>query len=261
MSLEGRVVFDRVAALYERTRPLYPTALVEDFLQEAERTSPVLEIACGTGQMTQLLADNGCVVDAVELGENLTAIAQRKFADNTDIRIIQGDFEEWEGPEDKYGLAVCATAFHWLDETIALPRIVRWLKPGGLVCLCWNLQPLDRQEEDFTKAVDELYAKVRRSSSSKNSYPRTTEQQIERHKARLSFPDLLGPVAVRTYPWSQVYTTQEYVELISTWSPHLLMEDAQRAGFMAGMAELVDSFGGSIQRHYLATSFTTRALI
>jgi SAM-dependent methyltransferase len=258
MSLEGRIVFDRVAALYERRRPSYPTALVEDLLEEAGVASPVLEIACGTGQMTQMLADRGCAVDAVELGENLASIAREKFADNKSIRIIRDDFEQWEGVEGKYGMAICATAFHWLDESVAVPRMARWLKPGGWIALCWNLQPLDRQEEAFTKAVDGLYAKVRRSSSSQTSYPRTTEQQIELHKARLDFPQLVEPVRVRTYPWSQSYTTEEYVELISTWSPHLLMEESQRSEFLAGMAELVDSFGGSIQRNYLSVSFCTR---
>src|SRR5262245_12346823 len=65
-----RTEFDQIAALYEATRPGYPRELVEFIAQTAGLSpgSPVLEIGCGTGQLTEHLAGIGLQVTAIDLG-------------------------------------------------------------------------------------------------------------------------------------------------------------------------------------------------
>jgi len=66
-------VFNRVAAEYQRSRPAYPEELVERACELAglRRGDHVLEIGCGTGQLTRSLVARGLRVTAVEPGDQL----------------------------------------------------------------------------------------------------------------------------------------------------------------------------------------------
>jgi protein-L-isoaspartate O-methyltransferase len=77
-----REAFDEVADLYDRARPGYPPALVADLAQLAALgpDSRVLEIGCGTGQLTAALAALGSTLVAVELGPRLAEVARRNLA-------------------------------------------------------------------------------------------------------------------------------------------------------------------------------------
>src|SRR5947209_4923085 len=79
--IRRRESLDEVAERYDRARPGYPLALVDDLVDLAclGRGSRVLEIGCGTGQLTVPLAERGVSLVGVELGANLAAIARRKL--------------------------------------------------------------------------------------------------------------------------------------------------------------------------------------
>ncbi len=61
-------VFNEVAGEYDRHRPNYPDALVDRACEVAGIGPgvPVLEIGCGTGQLTRSLLDRGLRVTAVD---------------------------------------------------------------------------------------------------------------------------------------------------------------------------------------------------
>ena len=66
-------VFDDVAAEYDRHRPAYPDELVDQACRVAGIGSGdhVLEVGCGSGQLTRGLAARGLHVTALEPGQNL----------------------------------------------------------------------------------------------------------------------------------------------------------------------------------------------
>ena len=75
-------VFDQVAAEYDRHRPTYPEELIDLACELAglERGDGVLEIGCGTGQLTRSLLARGLRVTAVEPGAQLAGLAQQRLA-------------------------------------------------------------------------------------------------------------------------------------------------------------------------------------
>src|ERR1035437_1848517 len=77
----GRV-FNEVPELYDRVRPTYPDELFADLvaITGMERRSSVLEVGCGTGQATRLLAALGYSVIAVEPGAGMAALARQRPA-------------------------------------------------------------------------------------------------------------------------------------------------------------------------------------
>jgi 2-polyprenyl-3-methyl-5-hydroxy-6-metoxy-1,4-benzoquinol methylase len=72
-----RTLFDGVAGRYQASRRGYPPEIV-GFVTETARLRPrttVLEVGCGTGQLTGQLAANGFAVTAIDLGARMVAAA------------------------------------------------------------------------------------------------------------------------------------------------------------------------------------------
>jgi SAM-dependent methyltransferase len=129
----ARVVFDQAATAYDNARPGYPSRLIVKLIEltQLPAHARILEIGCGTGQITQPLASRGFEIVAVELGENLARIATANLERYTRVRVIHSAFEEWAYDEKPFDLVLSAQAFHWIDPEIGYPKIRRLLKDQG----------------------------------------------------------------------------------------------------------------------------------
>jgi 16S rRNA A1518/A1519 N6-dimethyltransferase RsmA/KsgA/DIM1 with predicted DNA glycosylase/AP lyase activity len=69
--------FDDAAQLYDEVRPRYPAEIVEHIVAFAAlpANGRVLEVGCGTGQMTLPFAKRGYAMVALDQGERLAALA------------------------------------------------------------------------------------------------------------------------------------------------------------------------------------------
>ena len=67
--MELRLKFNEDEQNYDRFRPGYPDALMQDVIESfhAGTQSRIMEIGIGTGQATQPILDTGCDLTAVEL--------------------------------------------------------------------------------------------------------------------------------------------------------------------------------------------------
>jgi len=83
-----------------------------------------LDIACGMGRNTHFLADNGFIVDAVDLSD----FALSKVKDIDAINKIESDLDTYEIEEDKYDLIV---KINYLDRRL-FPQIIKGLKKEGV---------------------------------------------------------------------------------------------------------------------------------
>jgi SAM-dependent methyltransferase len=126
-------VFDTVAVEYDRHRPTYPDELIDLACQAGGLTAGdrVLEIGCGTGQLTRGLVARGLSVTAVEPGQNLISLA-RQVAPG--VNFVNRRFEDTELP-DRFAAVFCAAAFHWLDPEVSWRKVARSLAPGGVLAL------------------------------------------------------------------------------------------------------------------------------
>ena len=86
-------VFDTIAVEYDRRRPTYPDVLIDRACETGGLAAGdrVLEIGCGTGQLTRGLLARGLRVTAVEPGENLIALAGRGSAE---VQFVNRRFED-----------------------------------------------------------------------------------------------------------------------------------------------------------------------
>ncbi|MGB0096203.1 MAG: methyltransferase domain-containing protein [Solirubrobacteraceae bacterium] len=107
-------VFNEVAEEYDRHRPTYPDALI-DRACEVGGLGPgatVLEIGCGTGQLTRSLLARGLRVTAIEPGDRLMARARDQLGNAGEVEFVKRRLEEASLPRAHYSAAFSGSAMH-----------------------------------------------------------------------------------------------------------------------------------------------------
>jgi SAM-dependent methyltransferase len=148
----GAIVFNEVAAEYDRHRPAYPDELIDQACEVAgvEPGDAVLEVGCGTGQLTRSLVDRGLRVVAVEPGRRLAALAERNLEGAGDVQFVNARFEGAHLPRSQFRAMFSAAAFHWIDPGVGWEKAARVLAPGGTLAL---IQYCGLQDEDDDQAT------------------------------------------------------------------------------------------------------------
>jgi 2-polyprenyl-3-methyl-5-hydroxy-6-metoxy-1,4-benzoquinol methylase len=91
----------------------------------------VLEIGCGTGLFTEIFAESGASILAVDISPELLEFAyERKMPSNVKLQVTR--FEDCDLPGG-YDAIVGSSVLHHLDIPIALKRMHEMLKPGGII--------------------------------------------------------------------------------------------------------------------------------
>ncbi len=132
-------VFDEVADEYDRTRPRYPDALVDRACEVAGlgHGDPVLEIGCGSGQLTRSLIARGLRVTAVEPGGNLIRLAGQNLAGTGtgSVELVNARFEDAALPSGYFRAVFSASALHWVDPAVGWRKIAGALAADGTLAL------------------------------------------------------------------------------------------------------------------------------
>jgi ubiquinone/menaquinone biosynthesis C-methylase UbiE len=151
-----RTLFDSVAQLYEASRLGYPSSIVEHAVATAGlgADSAVLEVGCGTGQLTERLACFGFRLTAIDLGPSMINAVRRRLAGSA-VSFEVASFEDFDTPEASFDLIVSGTAFHWVDPEVRFRKPARLLRPGGWLAL---LETGGRYDEPFGAALRGMWA-------------------------------------------------------------------------------------------------------
>jgi SAM-dependent methyltransferase len=250
--LRQRAGFDDIAEVYDRVRPGYPAEIIADLAKLAGvgEGTRVLEIGCGTGQLTVPLLDLGATVTAVELGPRLAKIAAAKTGE-TGARpeIVVADFDTWAGPREKFDVVVSATAFHWLDPHTRLSRIADLLRTGGALATIATYHVLGGTEEFFAQVQRECYPRWYPTADPNEKRPRAQDIAFDRDLERGGH---FGPIVFRRRTWDASYATADYLDLLRTYSATLGLAPRTRHGFLHDMGAIIDSrYGGRITKRYL----------
>ena len=130
-------VFNEIAEDYDRHRPSYPDMLVDRACQGAGvgPDAAVLEIGCGTGQLTRSLLERGLRVTAVEPGRQLIERARDRCNAVGDVQFINARLEDASLPRARYSAVFSASAIHWIDPDVSWRAAANALVDGGSLAL------------------------------------------------------------------------------------------------------------------------------
>ncbi|KIO23403.1 hypothetical protein M407DRAFT_244773 [Tulasnella calospora MUT 4182] len=131
------------AASYAAFRPTYPPRLLKvvlnyHFNRGTGGKDKVVDIGCGTGQVTQTLPPHFSRVIGADPSEGMIETARKKHgSDNEGVEFIVASGEEVDQHVDKESvdLITAGQAAHWFDYQRLWPSLARMLKPGGTVAM------------------------------------------------------------------------------------------------------------------------------
>jgi len=154
-------VFDEIAAEYDRNRPMYPDELVDQACQVAGLGDgdQVLEIGCGSGQLTRSLLARGLHVTALEPGKNLIALASENLEGAGAVEFMNVRFEDASCPREHFRAVFSASALHWVDPRVSWLKIADVLVPGGTLAL---MSYFGLEEQRSKHDQEEVLAAVRK---------------------------------------------------------------------------------------------------
>ena len=258
-SKELRFSFDKASREYNEVRPGYPRELIGDIIRISSipRNGRILEVGCGTGQATISFAALGYSMLCLDLGRNLVEVAREKFRNYPNVEIQCISFEEWEPQRNAFDLLISATAFHWIPPEVGYSKAAEVLKETGYLALFWNLHP--KPYTGFFEDVQTVYRDVVPEWVIEPGDSQETEKKIQEREDYINKTGLFEEVKVKRYPWSRVYSTNQYLKLLNTYSGHGSIEEHREAKLYAGIKRLIDEkYEGRIVRPYLSVLYVAK---
>ena len=200
-----------------------------DFIAQGGGLGPgkkVLEVGCGTGMFTELMAASGAEIMGVDISPELLAQAEKRGLPADRVKFVAARFEDCDihGPFDAI---VGSSVLHHLEYCPALVRIFQMLKSGGSlsfaepnmlnpqIAMQKNIPFLKRwigDSPDETAFVRWRFAKLLRETG---------------------FVD----VSIRPFDWLHPYTPRPLIPIVKA------------VGFVVEKLPLLREFSGSLYIH------------
>ena len=204
--------------------------------------SRVLEIGCGTGQVSVPLAELGVDLVAVERGSHLAAHTRHNLAPFPNARVEAGAFEEWPLPEEPFDAVICVNAFHWLDPNVRFVKSFAALREGGVLTIL-HAHHVRGGTPGFFEAAQPLYVKAGLGDAT----------------FRLPAPDELAPsypeltsAQRQSFEIPMTLSTAGYVGWLETDSMIATLDELSRRAFLGDMRQLIaGDFHGEVARNWL----------
>ena len=235
IDLTRALSFGAIAEEYDRVRPSYPAALIDDLV--ALHPLAVLDVGAGTGKAVELLDSRGLDVVAVEVDARMAAIVERKG-----IAVEVSPFQDWDAGGRTFDLITAGQSWHWMPEPESAHKAFALLRHGGHLAAFWNLGILDQR---MTCALDAVYAAI---APELKEGSRAMSEAIDEHRRHMDSLREAGftPIELRTYPGTATYTASEWVDMIATHSNHATLPNEQRRALLRGVADTITHLGGTV---------------
>lgn len=128
--------FDSIALLPEENwnhNAHYHRYLISQIPKQSRQ---VLEIGCGTGRFSRLLAQHAEKVLAIDLSPVMIRVARERSKLYPNIDFVNVDVMAYQFPDNQFDYIATLTTLHHLPIGTILKKIRTALKPGGIfVCL------------------------------------------------------------------------------------------------------------------------------
>ena len=242
MEASGGVTIDPRAATgfadavdaYERGRPGYPTAVVEELVRELglNSASTVLDLAAGTGKLTRLLVTLVGRVIAVDASSAMLAELRRRLPG---VEAQTGTADRIPLADKSVDAAFVAEAFHWFGTAETVREIARVLLEGGTLALLWNRAAWREQEHPWLETFDALVEPHRQAAG---GFPAGEDQW----KVSLGATGLFGPITRTEADHLHIISTTDFLALVASWSWIANLPDLERASVLNGVRELLTDY-------------------
>jgi SAM-dependent methyltransferase len=235
-------LFDQEAERYDRSRPAYPSAVIEKLLGPGPAGLDVLDVGCGTGIASRQVAGQGADVVGIDVAPRMAGIAR-----NHGVNVEISTFEDWNAAGRTFDRVISAQAWHWLDLPTCTTKAASLLRPGGRLCLMWNA---GCHPANLADALSRVYARWFPSVGSPGfgyAASRPTDRRTgltSVFEAIAAVPDF-GPATESWFPWAREYDRDQWLDVLLSRSDHLALDSAVRERLLGAVGAAIADYGGS----------------
>ncbi len=253
--------YSPVADAYNKVRPRYPENLIHRVLEltQLPAKANILELGCGPGNATVAFAKLGLSMLCLEPSKEACQFAQINCVQYPNVEIINTTFEEYSLKNNNFDAVLAATSIHWISPEIRYQKAADALQENGVLILLWNceLQPQDLVDQ----ALREVY-QVRAPSLLAHYESRQAQTESLRSFGQGvlesgRFKDLVSEQVLNEV----TYSTNDYLMLLSTYSPYIELDPQVRNALFEGLREKIeDDFSGNLQLSYVSAFHIARKI-
>jgi len=246
-----RESFDAVADYYNVYRSPYPQQVVETVIavSNLHHGSRVLEIGCGTGQLSVPLAQHGIDLLALELGSHLAAHARRNLKRFPNVHVEVSSFEAWPLPSQQFNAVVSASAFHWLDPAVRFSKSAQALHPGGFLTIL-HVHHVRGGTPGFFAETQPYYLKW--GLSEDLSFQPPAPEDVPTLYPELDHLPEFRAVEHHHFEIPRRHSTASYIGWLHTDSLVNSLDDQSRRGFLQDIEHLIEAkYNGQVVRNYV----------
>ena len=239
------------ARRYDRARPTYPASLVERIVA-ASPGRDVVDVGCGTGISSRLLAAAGCRVLGVEPDPRM---AEQARQGGTEVEVAK--FEDWDPAGRSFDTVVAAQAWHWVDVVAGAAKAAEALRPGGRLAVFWNAFDPPRE---LREAFGAVYRRSLPDSPLTGFWARPAVDTYRAGGGRaadgMRQAGGFGEPEEWLANWARPYTRDEWLDLVPTLGGFPRIPRDVQAQLLAGLGAAVDAAGGAFTMGYTTLAVT-----
>jgi SAM-dependent methyltransferase len=250
--------YSPAAVAYQQVRPRYPQAVIDRVVEIAQLSSAstVLEVGCGPAIATPAFAALGCQMVCVEPNPDFCRLAQQTCQPYAKVELHNCSFEEWDLVPQAFNAVLAASSFHWIPPEIGYAKAAAALRPDGCLILLWNKELQPRYE--VYQQLQEVY-QIHAPALNRPYEDRATQVAILDQIGQMvtesgQFQDLIGG----NCEVEVTYSVDQYLMLLNTYSPHLKLEPAQKQPLFAGLRQVLEQQGDTVQLSFVSAFHIAR---
>ena len=239
IEMEFRKIFDTIPEQFDRYRPRYSPELFDALIRYAGigPGKSVLELGPGTGQATAPILDTGCDYHAIELGENLAAMMQKKYSHRPNFSLVNDDFITHDFQNQTFDLIYSAATIQWIPEEIAFEKTFSLLKPGGVLAMMLTRSDYKTPDEVLYQKIQEVYTAYFKPEM---AYPhRSFRYTAAPENGFVDFEK-------REFFGKREFTADEYAAFCGTHCDHLVIPEPYKSKFFDGLRSAVQNAGNRV---------------
>lgn len=154
------------------------------------RVHKALDIGCGTGLFSHLLAQRADQVVGFDLSPEMIRVAQARSAHLPNLDYQLGDVTTWDAPAEEFDCIATIATLHHLAPSAIYPKLAQALKPGG-VLLVLDLYTQSRPVEYLSNILAVPLSYYHKKSKNRHLQPNPEERKAwEEHGQHDVYPTI-----------------------------------------------------------------------